>query len=90
MAEVLLMPFVILSILTGVCSLVTPFIYSRFLIWRYSSRRNPYTRSSFRQIRLAGEQLTSLPACPPLVRRAFLSLADIISRMAPHVPVDGQ
>ena len=40
MAEVLLMPFVVLSVLTGFCSLVTPFIYSRFQIWRHASRRN--------------------------------------------------
>lgn len=90
MAEVLLMPFVILSVLTGVCSLVTPFIYSRFLIWRYASRRNPYTRTSFRHIRLAVEQITNLPACPILIRRAFHSLIDITSRMAPAVPADGQ
>lgn len=90
MAEVMLMPFVVLSVLTGVCSLVTPFIYSRFLIWRYASRRNPYTRTSFRQIRLMVEQLISLPACPLLIRRAFHSMIDITSRMAPAVPADGQ
>lgn len=90
MTEVVLMPFVILSVLTGVCSLVTPFIYSRFLIWRYASRRNPYTRTSFRQIRLLIEQLISLPACPLLIRRAFHSLIDVTSRMAPAVPPDGQ
>ena len=90
MAEVLLMPFVVLSVLTGVCSLVTPFIYARFLIWRYASRRNPYTRTSFRHIRLTIEQLTSLPACPAVVRQAFRSMIDLTCRLAPAVPVDGQ
>ena len=80
------MPVAILGVLTGVCSLITPIIYGRFLSWRYASRRNPYTRNTFRQTRLTLDSLTSLPACPPLIRRGVVAGIDLVSRLAPVIP----
>ena len=34
---------------------MTPFIYYHFLTLRYTSRRNPYTRNMFHELRLATE-----------------------------------
>jgi len=86
LSEVILMPIIILAIFTGVCSIITPFIYSRFLSWRYASRRNPYTRQTFRQLRLVVEQVANLPATPAFVRTALHSAVDITCRLAPTVP----
>ena len=42
---------VVVFVFTGRTSIVTPFIYYRFLGLRYSSRRNPYTRAIFHELR---------------------------------------
>ena len=83
MSEVVLMPIVILAVFSGVCSLLTPFVYYRFLSFRYASRRNPYTRQTFRLFRTGLEQVTYLPACPAFVRNGVKSIIDIICRLAP-------
>lgn len=82
-SEVMLMPIVMLGVFTGVVTLVTPFIYYRFLSLRYSSRRNPYTRQVFRTLRIALEQVALLPQTPQFARGLIRSAVDFTSRLAP-------
>ncbi|MBN3278871.1 TMM33 protein, partial [Polyodon spathula] len=67
----------------GQGSLIQPFIYYRFLTLRYSSRRNPYCRTLFTEMRILIEHLTMKPACPVFLRRMFLNSIALISRLAP-------
>jgi hypothetical protein len=83
MSEIILMPITVLAVLTGLTSLVTPFIYYRFLSFRYASRRNPYTRQTFRQVRLSVEQIIFLPACPQIVRTIGQKAIELTCRLAP-------
>lgn len=85
LSEVILMPIIILAIFTGVTSMITPFLYYRFLALRYASRRNPYTRQTFQQLRMATQQMINLPGCPTIIRRGMLSVIDIICRLAPPI-----
>ena len=85
LSEVILMPIIILAIFAGVTSIVTPFLYYRFLALRYASRRNPYTRQTFQQLRMATQQMINLPGCPTIIRRGMLSAIDIVCRLAPPV-----
>lgn len=85
MAEIILMPIAVLAVFGGLTSLVTPFIYYRFLSFRYASRRNPYTRQTFRQVRLTVEAVIFLPACPLIVRNLGQKAIDLTCRLAPPV-----
>eukprot|EP00088_Acartia_fossae_P049929 TRINITY_DN5547_c0_g1_i14.p1 TRINITY_DN5547_c0_g1~~TRINITY_DN5547_c0_g1_i14.p1 ORF type:complete len:250 (-),score=15.19 TRINITY_DN5547_c0_g1_i14:124-873(-) len=80
--EIFLMPMLILFIFSGQASLVTPLVYVRFLSLRYESRRNPYCRTMFHELRLAMEHLASKPGCPSLVRSLIYKMIGIVSRMA--------
>ncbi|XP_043917445.1 transmembrane protein 33 isoform X2 [Protopterus annectens] len=83
--EIFLMPATVFMLLSGQGSLLQPFIYYRFLTLRYSSRRNPYCRTLFSELRILVEHLIMKPACPSLVRRLCLSTIAFISRLAPTV-----
>ncbi|KAI1307930.1 Transmembrane protein 33 [Halotydeus destructor] len=82
-SEIFLMPVVVMGVLGGQTSLMTPFVYYRFLSFRYASRRNPYTRQSFRQLRVTTEGLTQFPQCPQFVRNICYRAIDILCRLAP-------
>jgi hypothetical protein len=86
MAEIMLMPIIVMAVLGGVASLITPFIYYRFLSLRYSSRRNPYTRQTFRRLRLSVESFIYLPACPAFIRNLILKCIEMTCRLAPPLP----
>lgn len=83
--EIFLMPSFIFLILTGQCSIIMPFLYYRFLSLRYTSRRNPYCRQLFSELRVATEVLCQRPQCPRLVSNLCYKAIAIISRMAPEV-----
>ncbi|XP_066429239.1 transmembrane protein 33 [Eleutherodactylus coqui] len=83
--EIFLMPATVFMLLSGQGSLLQPFIYYRFLTLRYSSRRNPYCRTLFTELRIILEHLVMKPACPDFVRRLCLSSIAFISRLAPTV-----
>lgn len=70
-------------IFSGRASLMTVFIYYRFLTLRYASRRNPYTRETFTQLRLVTENYTQKPSCPGTVRNIAIKVIEFISRLAP-------
>ncbi|XP_010783080.1 transmembrane protein 33 [Notothenia coriiceps] len=67
----------------GQGSLLLPFIYYRFLTLRYTSRRNPYCRTLFTELRILMEHFIMKPACPAFFRKACLSSIAFISRLAP-------
>ncbi|XP_018420052.1 PREDICTED: transmembrane protein 33 [Nanorana parkeri] len=83
--EIFLMPATIFMLLSGQGSLLQPFIYYRFLTLRYTSRRNPYCRTLFTELRVILEHLVMKPACPDFVRRLSLSSIAFVSRLAPTV-----
>lgn len=84
--EIFLMPLTVFSVFSGRSSLVTPFIYYRFLSLRYASRRNPYTRTVFHELRLVTEYYASKPGCPLFVRNILLKGTFLLSQLAPPVP----
>ncbi|XP_069057922.1 transmembrane protein 33 [Pleurodeles waltl] len=83
--EIFLMPATVFMIFSGQGSLLQPFIYYRFLTLRYSSRRNPYCRTLFTELRIILEYAIMKPACPEFVRRLCLNSIAFISRLAPTV-----
>ncbi|XP_012864560.1 PREDICTED: transmembrane protein 33 isoform X1 [Dipodomys ordii] len=83
--EIFLMPATVFMLFSGQGSLLQPFIYYRFLTLRYSSRRNPYCRNLFNELRIVVEHIIMKPACPLFVRRLCLQSIAFISRLAPTV-----
>ncbi|KAM4854387.1 transmembrane protein 33 isoform 2-T2 [Thomomys bottae] len=81
--EIFLMPATVFMLFSGQGSLLQPFIYYRFLTLRYSSRRNPYCRNLFNELRIVVEHIIMKPACPLFVRRLCLQSIAFISRLAP-------
>lgn len=84
--EIFLLPFTIVLIFLGRAGLLTPFIYYHFLTLRYSSRRNPYNRMMFHELRLLLESTASKPGTPSLLRNILLSAVAFTSRLAPPSP----
>lgn len=82
-SEVFLMPLTVILVFTGRVSLVTPFMYYRFLGLRYSSRRNPYTRSIFYELRMSLEQTSQSPSVPQFARNLIYKGIAIVSSLAP-------
>lgn len=85
LSEIFLFPMLILSLFGGRATLMTLFVYYRFLTLRYSSRRNPYTRNTFGELRLLVESYAQNPSCPAVIRNLVSKLVSFISRLAPPV-----
>lgn len=85
LTEIFLMLVVIIMAFTGRANLFIPFMYYRFLSLRYSSRRNPFTRQMFHELRLAIELQLQRPACPQAIRNLGHKIIGFISRFAPPV-----
>lgn len=83
--EIFIMPAVFLMTFTGRCTIFLPVIYYRFLLLRYSSRRNPYCRTLFHEMRLTIEYLCNKPQCPAMIRNMLTKAIAVISRLAPTV-----
>ncbi|KAJ2945090.1 hypothetical protein O0L34_g9147 [Tuta absoluta] len=83
LAEIVLFPLVVIMALSGYCGLLTPFVYYYFITWRYTSRRNPYTRNTFRELRMLAEQTAARPSMPGLVKSAIDTGVQLVCRMAP-------
>ena len=81
--EIILMPLLILSIFVARSNLLLIFMYYRFLILRYTSHRNPYTRIIFYELRQQAEYLCRQPNCPSIVAHICYSTIAFISRLAP-------
>lgn len=83
--EIMLMPAVVLMMLSGQVGIVVPFVYYRFLGLRYASRRNPYTRLLFTELRRSAEQLAGHPRCPAFLRSSVFKVTAFIANLAPPV-----
>lgn len=81
--EIFLMPYTVLLILLGRASLLTPFIYYHFLTQRYTSRRNPYTRNMFRELRVLFENTAAKPSMPSFVKQFLLLIVNFTTKLAP-------
>ncbi|XP_007887356.1 transmembrane protein 33 [Callorhinchus milii] len=81
--EIFLMPATVFMLLSGHGSLLQPFIYYRFLTLRYSSRRNPYCKTLFLELKVLLEHMIMKPACPGFLRNMFLNCISFVSRLAP-------
>jgi hypothetical protein len=79
--EIFLMPMLVLFIFSGAVSLITPLVYMRFLSLRYGSRRNPYCRTMFHELRLALEHLATRPSCPGLVTGLIYKAIQLTTRI---------
>ncbi|XP_076049827.1 transmembrane protein 33-containing Krueppel homolog 2 [Oratosquilla oratoria] len=83
--EIFLMPLVVVSLFLGRVTLLTPFLYYRFLFLRYSSRRNPYTRTMFYELRISAEYAINKPGVPSFLRNGVLRAISFLSGIAPVV-----
>ncbi|KAI4462388.1 transmembrane protein 33 [Holotrichia oblita] len=81
--EIMLMPMTIILILMGKAGLLTPFIYYHFLVQRYSSRRNPYTRNMFHELRVLLEAAAAKPSMPGILKQLLLRVVSISCKLAP-------
>jgi hypothetical protein len=81
--EVVLMPMIILSIFVARSNFLLIFMYYRFLTLRYTSHRNPYTRTLFYELRQSVEYVCNKPVCPPFVTRLCHNAIAFINRLAP-------
>lgn len=69
---------------------MTLFVYYRFLTLRYASRRNPYTRNTFGELRYVVESYAQSPSCPAAIKNMVSKLVAFISRLAPPVLANEQ
>ena len=81
--EIILMPLLILSIFVARSNFLLIFMYYRFVTLRYSSHRNPYTRTLFSELRQSVEHLCRSPSCPAIVARICYSAINLVNRLAP-------
>jgi len=64
--------------------LMTPIIYYHYLVMRYSSRRNPYPRTAFAELRIIFEALAA--RSPPAVGKIIRGGIGVVNRLAPPQP----
>lgn len=83
--EIFLMPALVFMTFGGRCTIFHPFVYYKFLTLRYASRRNPYCRTLFYELRLTVEYVCNKPQCPQFVRNLSTKAIAFISRLAPPV-----
>lgn len=83
LCEIMLVPTIFVMIFSGKSGLFIPFIYYRFLCMRYSSRRNPYNRIMFYELRVILESYTNQASCPQMVKNLSQRLINLVTRFAP-------
>ncbi|XP_028159299.1 Krueppel homolog 2-like, partial [Ostrinia furnacalis] len=90
LAEIVLFPVVVLMALFAYCSLLTPFVYYYFVTWRYASRRNPYTRNTFHELRALADRTAARQSLPAPLRSAIAAAVTLVCRMAPPLEAAAQ
>jgi hypothetical protein len=88
--EIIMMPLTVLFVLMGRASLLTPFIYYHFLTQRYTSRRNPYNRNMFYELRVLLERPAAKPKMPSFIKAALLGIVNFTVKLAPPQVVQPQ
>ncbi|GFU00427.1 transmembrane protein 33 [Nephila pilipes] len=84
--EVCLMPITVIWLFSGKGSLLTPFAYYRFLTFRYASRRNPYTRNVFHEMRIVLEAFANTPGRNTALQNMCYKIINYTSYLAPPIP----
>ncbi|CAG9854172.1 unnamed protein product [Phyllotreta striolata] len=82
--EIFLMPYTVILVMMGKASLLTPFIYYQFLFQRYTSRRNPYSRLMFRELRVVFENTANKANMPGIVSKLLLFVVNFTLKLAPQ------
>ncbi|XP_033334148.1 transmembrane protein 33-containing Krueppel homolog 2 [Megalopta genalis] len=83
LSEIINLPFTVLLVFTDRASLLTPFIYYQFLKLRLASRRNPFTRNVFYELRNGLSSISAKPSVPEIVRRMIAGLLSLTQQMVP-------
>lgn len=84
--EVCLMPITVIWLLSGKGSLLAPFAYYRFLTFRYASRRNPYTRNIFHEMRIVLVAFAETPGRNVTMKNMCYKIINYTSYLAPPIP----
>ncbi|XP_017783756.1 PREDICTED: Krueppel homolog 2 [Nicrophorus vespilloides] len=84
LAEIIMMPYTVILIFMGRAGLLTPFIYYHFLMQRYVSRRNPYTRNMFRELRDLVEHIGRHRSTPAFVTKILNHGITFVCKLAPQ------
>ncbi|CAL1262906.1 unnamed protein product [Larinioides sclopetarius] len=84
--EVCLMPVTVIWLLSGKGSLLAPFAYYRFLTFRYASRRNPYTRNVFHEMRIVIEAFANTPGRNMTLKNMCNKIINYTLYLAPPIP----
>jgi len=87
-SEIFIMPLCIILVFMGRAGLMTPFIYYHFLSMRYLSRRNPFTRMMFTELRMAVEVMAR--NSPQVIGKILYGGIGLVTRLAPQQPVPQQ
>lgn len=82
-SEIFIMPLSVMLVFMGRAGLMTPFIYYHFLVMRYMSRRNPYTRNMFTELRMATDSLAN--RSPPFIAKILRAGISFVCRLSPAV-----
>ncbi|XP_034471908.1 Krueppel homolog 2 [Drosophila innubila] len=80
--EIFIMPYAIVLTFMSHAGLMTPIIYYHYLVMRYSSRRNPYPRTAFAELRITFEALAS--RSPPAIGKVIRGGISFVNRLAPQ------
>lgn len=83
LAEISLAPILLIAGLGDFGKLFILFPYYRFLVFRYISRRNPYNRKMFEELKNTAVRSVNLPQCPTLLRTCVYKAISLISSLAP-------
>lgn len=82
-AEVAIFARVLFGALLFRNSLMAPLFYAHFLRLRFYM--SSFTRAAFQHVKTVLDGYTQHQSCPPVVRKAYLTLTDLISRYASSV-----
>jgi hypothetical protein len=83
--EIVLAPLTVILVIMGKAGLLTPFIYYHFLTQRYTSRRNPYTRNMFHELRILFETTANKPSMPMFLRKILMFVVDFTCKLCPQM-----
>ncbi|XP_072040478.1 transmembrane protein 33-like [Amphiura filiformis] len=83
--EIFIMPCIIFMMFTGRVSLLVPFMYFRFLTFRYASRRNPYCKQIFHEMRIVTENYCQKETTPAFIKNFLTKCITMLSRFAPQI-----
>ncbi|KAI1725298.1 transmembrane protein 33 like protein [Ditylenchus destructor] len=81
-SEIALLPIFTIMIFAGKANIFFPLIYSRFLSMRYVSRRNPYTRAVFANMKQSVLSFAGNQSCPPVIRNVLIKTVAFVERLS--------